>query len=114
MNLDDLPPPEVKWAGRFVRALTRGKWDEYVKLLKELEGLYPPETIAAQVYICPMHPKDRHLKPDEKCSVCDMALIRRLCDPVIVMAEGKTLTQGSFESVAADPRVQEAYLGRRH
>ena len=44
----------------------------------------------------------------------DMALIRRLCDPVIVMAEGKTLTQGSFESVAADPRVQEAYLGRRH
>jgi ABC-type uncharacterized transport system ATPase subunit len=30
------------------------------------------------------------------------------------MAEGQTLTQGSFESVAADPRVQEAYLGRRH
>jgi len=44
----------------------------------------------------------------------DMALIRRLCDPVVVMAEGKTLTQGSFASVAADPRVQEAYLGRRH
>jgi branched-chain amino acid transport system ATP-binding protein len=44
----------------------------------------------------------------------DMALIRRLCDPVIVMAEGKVLTQGSFAAVAADPRVQEAYLGRRH
>ncbi|MGE0798532.1 MAG: ABC transporter ATP-binding protein [Lautropia sp.] len=44
----------------------------------------------------------------------DMALVRRLCDPVIVMAEGRTLTQGSFEQVAADPRVQEAYLGRRH
>jgi ABC-type branched-subunit amino acid transport system ATPase component len=44
----------------------------------------------------------------------DMALIARLCDPVIVMAEGRTLTQGSFEAVAADPRVQEAYLGRRH
>jgi branched-chain amino acid transport system ATP-binding protein len=44
----------------------------------------------------------------------DMALIKRLCDPVIVMAEGKTLTQGSFAEVAADPRVQEAYLGRRH
>ena len=27
MNLDDLPPPEVKWSGRFVRALTRGKWE---------------------------------------------------------------------------------------
>ena len=44
----------------------------------------------------------------------DMALIRRLCDPVIVIAEGKTLTEGSFDQVAADPRVQEAYLGRRH
>jgi ABC-type branched-subunit amino acid transport system ATPase component len=44
----------------------------------------------------------------------DMALIRRLCDPVIVIAEGKTLTEGSFDAVAADARVQEAYLGRRH
>lgn len=44
----------------------------------------------------------------------DMALIRRLCAPVIVMAEGKVLTQGSFEEVASDTRVQEAYLGRRH
>jgi branched-chain amino acid transport system ATP-binding protein len=44
----------------------------------------------------------------------DMALIRRLCDPVIVMVGGRTLTQGSFEAVAADARVQEAYLGRRH
>lgn len=44
----------------------------------------------------------------------DMALIKRLCDPVIVMAEGKVLTQGAFDAVAADERVQEAYLGRRH
>ena len=44
----------------------------------------------------------------------DMALIKELCDPVIVMAEGRTLTSGSFESVAADQRVQEAYLGKRH
>ena len=44
----------------------------------------------------------------------DMGLIRKLCAPVIVMAEGRTLTQGSFEEVASDSRVQEAYLGRRH
>ena len=43
----------------------------------------------------------------------DMALIRRLCRNVIVMAEGRTLTSGSFEEVASDTRVQEAYLGRR-
>jgi ABC-type branched-subunit amino acid transport system ATPase component len=44
----------------------------------------------------------------------DMALIRELCDPVIVMAEGLTLLHGSFQDVVADERVQEAYLGRRH
>ena len=44
----------------------------------------------------------------------DMALIRRLCDPVIVLAEGRTLMTGSFAAVADDQRVQEAYLGTRH
>jgi branched-chain amino acid transport system ATP-binding protein len=43
----------------------------------------------------------------------DMALIRRLCDPVIVLAEGRTLMTGSFDTVANDARVQEAYLGHR-
>jgi ABC-type branched-subunit amino acid transport system ATPase component len=42
-----------------------------------------------------------------------MDLIARLCDPVIVMAEGRTLMEGSFAEVAADARVQEAYMGRR-
>jgi ADP-ribose pyrophosphatase len=27
VNLDDLPPAEVMWAGRFVRAMRRGKWE---------------------------------------------------------------------------------------
>jgi ABC-type branched-subunit amino acid transport system ATPase component len=40
-------------------------------------------------------------------------VIARLCDPVIVMAEGRHLAQGSFAELAADPRVQEAYMGRR-
>jgi ABC-type branched-subunit amino acid transport system ATPase component len=44
----------------------------------------------------------------------DMVLIRELCEPVIVMAEGRTLTSGRFAEVASDIRVQEAYLGRRH
>ena len=43
----------------------------------------------------------------------DMAMIRRLCDPVVVLAEGKTLMSGSFGAVVADQRVQDAYLGRR-
>ena len=27
MKLDDLPPPEEMWAGKFVRAIKRGKWE---------------------------------------------------------------------------------------
>jgi ABC-type branched-subunit amino acid transport system ATPase component len=42
-----------------------------------------------------------------------MDLIARLCDPVIVMAEGQKLAEGSFAEIAADPAVQEAYMGRR-
>jgi ABC-type branched-subunit amino acid transport system ATPase component len=43
----------------------------------------------------------------------DMGVVARLCDPVIVMAEGARLAEGSFEEVTADPAVQDAYLGRR-
>lgn len=41
----------------------------------------------------------------------DMAFISRLCDPVIVMAEGKVLVEGTAEAVRKDERVIEAYLG---
>jgi branched-chain amino acid transport system ATP-binding protein/neutral amino acid transport system ATP-binding protein len=42
-----------------------------------------------------------------------MDTIAALCDPVIVMAEGRHLRQGSFIELAEDPVVQEAYMGRR-
>ena len=42
-----------------------------------------------------------------------MDTIAALCDPVIVMAEGRHLRQGSFAELAGDPAVQEAYMGRR-
>ena len=42
-----------------------------------------------------------------------MDTIAALCDPVIVMAEGRHLRQGSFADLAADPVVQEAYMGRQ-
>jgi len=41
----------------------------------------------------------------------DMDFIGRLCDPVIVMAEGTVLAQGSVEEVKANEHVIEAYLG---
>ncbi|HEX7126991.1 MAG TPA: ABC transporter ATP-binding protein [Thermodesulfobacteriota bacterium] len=44
----------------------------------------------------------------------DMDLVMSLCDPVIVMSEGRTLAEGTPEHVRRDPRVLEAYLGRKH
>ncbi|MEM7545678.1 MAG: ABC transporter ATP-binding protein [Pseudomonadota bacterium] len=41
----------------------------------------------------------------------DMDFISRLCDPVIVMAEGAVLVEGTAEDVKSDERVIEAYLG---
>jgi branched-chain amino acid transport system ATP-binding protein len=41
----------------------------------------------------------------------DMDFIARLCNPVICMAEGKVLAQGTVEEVKNDERVIEAYLG---
>ena len=40
-----------------------------------------------------------------------MDFIARLCDPVIVMAEGKVLAQGTADHIMENPAVIEAYLG---
>lgn len=42
----------------------------------------------------------------------DMDFIGRLCDPVIVMAEGRVLAQGTAAEVTSNEQVIEAYLGR--
>ncbi|WP_020393832.1 ABC transporter ATP-binding protein [Thiolinea disciformis] len=42
----------------------------------------------------------------------DIDFIARLCNPVVVLAEGKLLMQGTAEQMRNDERVIEAYLGR--
>ena len=41
----------------------------------------------------------------------DMDFIGRLCDPVICMAEGKVLAEGTIDQIKANDCVIEAYLG---
>jgi branched-chain amino acid transport system ATP-binding protein len=57
------------------------------------------------------------LNQDQGYSFCiiehDMDLITRLCDPVVVMAEGRVLTRGSMAEIRANDAVIEAYLGGR-
>ena len=41
----------------------------------------------------------------------DMEMIARLCDPVIVLAQGSVMVEGNIEEIRNDPRVIEAYFG---
>lgn len=42
----------------------------------------------------------------------DMDMIAEICDPIYVLAEGRTLTSGTFREVAANADVMRAYLGK--
>lgn len=44
----------------------------------------------------------------------DMDLVMNLCDPVIVMSEGRKLMEGTPDEVRSDQRVLEAYLGGQY
>ena len=44
----------------------------------------------------------------------DMDLVMNLCNPVIVMSEGKKLAEGTPEDIKNDERVLEAYLGGQY
>lgn len=41
----------------------------------------------------------------------DMEFVARLCDPVICMAEGGVLAEGTIDDVKNNEQVIEAYLG---
>ena len=41
----------------------------------------------------------------------DMDFISRMCDPVIVMAEGRVLAEGTVDEIKSNEEVIEAYLG---
>jgi ABC-type branched-subunit amino acid transport system ATPase component len=42
----------------------------------------------------------------------DMDVIAELCEPIYVLAEGRTLTHGTFREVASNREVMQAYLGK--
>jgi len=42
----------------------------------------------------------------------DMDVIAELCNPIYVLAEGRTLTRGTFRDVTSNEEVMRAYLGK--
>jgi len=43
----------------------------------------------------------------------DMELVRHVCDRIIVMDAGQVITTGTFDEIASNSEVMQAYLGRR-
>ncbi|MBE0488655.1 MAG: ABC transporter ATP-binding protein [Halomonas sp.] len=44
----------------------------------------------------------------------DMEMIARLCDPVIVLAQGSVMVEGTIAEIQSNPEVIEAYFGASH
>jgi branched-chain amino acid transport system ATP-binding protein len=40
----------------------------------------------------------------------EMSVVERLCDPIIVMAQGEVLAEGTMDQIRSDQRVLDAYL----
>jgi len=40
----------------------------------------------------------------------EMAVVERVCDPIIVMAQGEVLAEGTMDQIRSDQRVLDAYL----
>jgi branched-chain amino acid transport system ATP-binding protein len=58
----------------------------------------------------------RKLHREQRLSIVliehDMRVVFRLADRIMVLAEGSTLAEGTPDEIAADERVQAAYLGK--
>ena len=80
---------------------TNVAWD-FVELPSQLMENWCYEKDALQLFA-------KHYETGEDIP---MELIEKICDPVIVMAEGSVLFKGSFKEVKNNESVIEAYLGR--
>ncbi len=55
----------------------RAAFVKHEAAFKLVMAKYKPEVLAAQVYVCPMHPLERSLDPNTPCPKCAMKLIKR-------------------------------------
>ena len=109
LTLSDAPAKTLSGGQKKLLELVRALMlDPKVILLDEpAAGVSPPLRAEISALI-------QSLKREGKTIVIvehDMDMVAALCDYVYVIAEGANLTGGSFQEVAADKRVIDAYLG---
>jgi len=63
--------------GRKARALLPGYRESWERIGRH----YDQRERTASVFVCPMHPLDRHLEKDARCTACGMSLLRRRIPP---------------------------------
>ncbi|MEO6435795.1 MAG: hypothetical protein ABIP55_08540, partial [Tepidisphaeraceae bacterium] len=55
----------------------RARYEIFKQRWAQIASHYKPAELNADVYVCPMHPLDRHLDKDARCTQCSMSLLRR-------------------------------------
>lgn len=90
-----------------VRAIATGA--ELIFLDEPAAGLNPVETAELMKLV-------KKLKDEEKTIFLiehDMKLVKGVCDEIAVLNFGEKIDQGTYDEVIKNPKVIEAYLGRR-
>lgn len=101
-------PQGVQRKIEIVRALATGA--EFIFLDEPAAGLNPAETSELMRLI-------RELRSEGKTIFLiehDMKLVKGICDEIAVLHFGQLLDQGIYDKVTANPKVIQAYLGRRY
>jgi len=99
MNLDDLPPVEVMWEGKFVRALRRGNW-EYASRARDIGAVVILAEYEGKVILV----EQPRVAPDCRCVELPAGLVGDK-DPIATI-EGTAIKELEEETGFTADRVE--------
>lgn len=101
-------PQGIQRKVEIIRALATGA--ELICLDEPAAGLNPVETSELMSLIKQIRDEGKTVLLIEH----DMKLVKGVCDEIAVLNFGQLIDQGSYDKVTKNPRVVQAYLGRRY
>ena len=99
MNLDDLPPAQLMWEGKFVRALKRGKW-EYASRANDINAVVILAEVDGKMILI----DQPRVPPDCRCIELPAGLVGDL-DPNATV-EGTAINELEEETGYTAERVE--------